>query len=302
MPAPTRFTGHRSAVYALAPGDRPGTFLSGDGSGAVVRWDRHRPDQGEQVIDAGEGIFSLHWAAAQGLLWVGTHHGRCIVVDMHRRRVVADHATGARGLFAFATLPDGQVVSAGGDGIMRVHSVPDGGIRRQIPLTDAKLRCLAMDGAGRSLAVGANDGIVRVLEPVLLNERATISTHAARTGAPERHTGCSALAYHPHKPVLLTGGKDGHLELWRTDADHRALLALPAHRGAIYRIIFDPTGQRFATAARDKTCVIWDAATLEPLHRLDRAAGGHTHSVNTALWMDHVLITASDDRMVHAWG
>ncbi len=299
--APTLFTGHKAAVYALAPGDAPGTFLSADGSGAVVRWHLDRPDAGELVMQAGAGIFSLHRPPARNMLWAGTEHGRLIVADLHARREVAAHHPHTKGIFAFADLPGDRVAAAGGGGVLSVHAPADGAILREVPLSDGKLRCLAMDPAAGALAVGANDGLVRVLEPVLLNETATIQAHPTAPGPADRHTGCTAAAYHPRKPVLITGGKDGHLRLWRTDDRHRLLLELPAHQAAIYRIAFSPDGARFATAARDKSCLIWDAADLDPIVRLDRAAGGHAHSVNTALWAGDVLVTAGDDRTVRAW-
>nr|MDQ3100792.1 hypothetical protein [Bacteroidota bacterium] len=113
--------------------------------------------------------------------------------------------------------------------------------------------------------------------------------------------GTSSLAFHPAKPVLISGGKDGYLRFWRTDQDHQLTREIAAHKGGIYRILFNDDGSLCATCSRDRTIKIWNANSFEPLHRLDRVAGGHTHSVNSILWIDDLLISASDDRTLIAW-
>ena len=74
-----------------------------------------------------------------------------------------------------------------------------------------------------------------------------------------------------------------------------------AHEAGIYAVAFSADGTRLATAARDKTAKVWDAGTLDPLVRLDRAAGGHTHSVNALLWLGDTLVTCGDDKRIVAW-
>ncbi len=135
-------------------------------------------------------------------------------------------------------------------------------------------------------------GTVRVLDTTDLNEHHTLDAHEG---------GALCAAFHPTKPVLLTGGKDGHLRLWHATEKHRALLAIPAHKAAIYHIAFHGNGMRTATAGRDKSAKLWDATSLDPLARLDRQAGGHGHSVNAVLWVNDTLITAGDDRNIIAW-
>jgi len=296
------FTGHRGPVYALAHGAAPGTFLSGSGDGQVVRWRIDQPGNGELLARVDQAVFSLCHLPEKGLLLIGTEGGRLHVLDTASLREARLFEAHRRGIFSMRALPGGRVVCAGGDGTLSVWRVPDAGgmdLERHIPLAEEKLRDLALDSGGERLAVACGDGTVRLLDTALFNEQATIRAHPTlMDGTPG---GATAVAFHPAKPVLLSGGKDGHLRLWHAGEDHRALLALPAHKGGIYRIAFTADGGRIATASRDKMAKLWDATTLDPLARLDRTAGGHTHSVNDLLWLEGTLITASDDRGIIAW-
>ena len=79
--------------------------------------------------------------------------------------------------------------------------------------------------------------------------------------------------------------------------------AIPAHRANIYGIAFNPQGTVCATASRDKSVKLWDAASFEPIDRFELKQGGHTHSVNAVHWCaDGTLLSAGDDRTIKAWG
>jgi len=288
-----RFTGHKGPVYALAAGPRPGTFLSGSGDGHVVLWDLQRPDHGELLVNVGQPVFSLHLDAERGRLYIGTDSGSLHVIDLQDRKEIQLLQAQHKGLYAIHALGGDRVGCAAGDGTLAVYLTgPVLTLQRAIPLCDGKLRGLATNETDDLLAVACGDGTVRVLDTTDLNEHHTLVAHEG---------GALCACFHPTKPALLTGGKDGHLRLWNAAEGYRELMALPAHKAAIYRIAFNADGSLCATASRDKTAKRWDAATFAPLARLDRASGGHAHSVNTALWLGATLLTASDDRAILAW-
>lgn len=295
------FMGHRGPVYALLDHGAQGVFLSGSGDGTVVQWDLAMPDQGRLRIQVDQAVFALGHAGPR-LLLIGTESGDLHVADLQAGREVQLLRLHSKGIYRFCTLPDQRVACAGGDGTLSIWKVIHEKLEllRQIPLCEEKLRDLALSPDGQHLAVACADDRIRILDTTLFNERFTLQ--ADRTAAPvaESALGFTAVAYHPRKPVLLSGGKDGHLRTWWCTHDHAQLLALPAHKAAIYTLQFGGQG-RLATASRDKTVKIWDAEDLSPTHRLDRACGGHTHSVNTCLWLGTKLLTGSDDRRIMAW-
>ncbi|MGV9011364.1 MAG: WD40 repeat domain-containing protein [Flavobacteriales bacterium] len=297
FPGTVRFTGHKGPVYDLAPAGQPGAFLSASGDGSVVSWKVGNPENGITEARIGRAIFAL-LRTHKDLLYIGDEDGGLHVVDLATRHEVQLERAHVKGIFAIQELPDGRLVVAGGDGAISVWTTGGVGdhrilLQRKIPLTDEKVRGLAMSTDGEFLAVACGDGTVRVLECTDFNELHTLTGH---------DKGANCVAWHPSKPVLVSGGKDGHLRLWRTGAHYQQLHAFPAHKDTIYRIAFSPDGSRCATASRDKTAKVWDANSFELLRKLDRSVGGHGYSVNALLWMgSRILLTGSDDKSTMAW-
>ncbi len=287
------FTGHRGAVYALQGTRNPNLFLSASGDGKVVRWDVRTPDGGEQVADALKAIYSFHHDQERKLLFIGNGEGGLHVVDLSEGEELRHLVTHRLGIFRIIPLDKDRIICAGGDGTISVWKVPSMDLQRHVPLSGEKLRGLAVSPDGSLLAVASLDGRVRVLDTRDFNEVNGFDAH-------ER--GAASVCWHPAKPVLISGGRDGHLRFWRSDAGFKPLQAIPAHRANIYGIAFSPDGAVCATASRDKSVKLWDASTFDPVARLELKQGGHTHSVNAVLWnADGTLLTAGDDRSVRLW-
>lgn len=286
------FSGHRSAVYALVQGEEPGTFLSAGSEGTVVRWNCSQPEEGEGVAQVPRPVFSL--LMLNNTLLAGSDDGGLRVLDIATRHEVRDLRLHAKGVFAFAlTQQHNFVVSAGGEGAVGLWAWPSMELVRHLPLCDAKVRGLALSPDGHWLAASCNDGTVRVMDTKNYNELITLKAHEG---------GAYGVAFHPQKPVLVTGGRDGRLRAWRMQGNWDQVLDIVAHQGSIYSIAFSPDGKTLATASRDKTAKIWEAGSLEAMARLDRTAGGHTHSVNALLWLtDGTLLTAGDDKRIVQW-
>lgn len=292
-PCIARFTGHRGPVYGLAPTGHPHRFLSASGDGKVVRWDLRSPDLGEPLADALKAVYALHFDAEKHLMFMGNEHGGLHVVDTRIGEEVRLLKAHSRGIFHIVPIGPGRIACSSGDGTLSVWSVPEMALLRQVPLSAEKARGLALSPDGAWLAAATLDGMVRILDTQDLNEHHTLPGH---------DRGAASVAWHPNKPVLVSGGRDGHLRFWHAAEDLRPLQAIPAHRANIYGIAFSPNGQLCATASRDKTVKLWRADTFEVVAKLDLRSGGHTHSVNAVLWCaDGSLLSAGDDRIIRQW-
>lgn len=268
------------------------TFLSAGSDGTVVRWRAGSAEEGIAVAQLPRPVFSM--VRSGDVLVTGLDDGSLHVLDVAARSEQRHLTLHTNGAFAFAwDTGRARLLSAGGEGSLAVWHWPSMDLVRQIPLSDAKLRSAVMSRDGHWLAIGASDGRVHVLDTADHNELITLDAHAG---------GAYGLAFHPAKPVLLTGGRDGKLCAWKMEGQWQRVLEVPAHQGSIYSAVFSPDGSRLATASRDKTIKLWDAATMEPLLKLDRSSGGHTHSVNALAWLDdRSLVSAGDDKRVLQW-
>jgi len=113
-----------------------------------------------------------------------------------------------------------------------------------------------------------------------------------------------SLQYVEENSLLLSGGRDAHLNIWDLKANHSLVQSLPAHNYTINAFALSPSGDYFATASRDKTLKIWDTHSFQLLKVVDFARNlAHTHSVNRICWLksDNSLISCSDDRRIIRW-
>lgn len=285
------FQGHTAAVYTLCALDE-GSILSSGGDGRIVQWDPARPDAGVLLATVGRPVYSLFLPPGEGLLLAGDDTGVLHVIDLVEgceRQAIKVHT---RGVFSMLRLDGGVVACAGGDGSLSLWSVERRSLSliRQIPLSDDKLRALAASPDGQWLAAACGDGHVHILETTLFNPVHTIAAHS---------NGVTSLVFHPDKPVLLSGGKDGYLRAWHTGDGFRAVHGAKVHGGTIYAIAFSADGRSMATAGRDKAVKLWNPHDLSSIATSRHS--GPARSVNALAWVHGDLFSAGDDRLIHRW-
>ncbi len=286
-------TGHRSALYALAPGRDERHFLSAGGDGWVVEWSLDDPETGHLLASVETQVFSLLHLPERNLLVAGNMNGGVHWIDWNdpsRTRNVQHHRQGVYDLVVVGE----WLYSAGGDGLLTRWSVAEGRTVESVQLSNRPLRALAYSPLRQELAVGASDGSIYLLDEATLAVRRIL----ANAHLPSAFT----VVYSPDQKKLLSGGRDALLRVWDLEQEAPLLLEMPAHRFTLNHLVFSPDAQLFATASRDKTFKIWDSLTCELLKVVDTLRyGGHINSVNRLLWLPGCLVTASDDRTAMIW-
>jgi len=286
-------SGHSAAVYGISAGSKPETILSASGDRFVVEWDIQMAQQNALAVKFEQPVFSSIYIEGENLLAAGTATGAIHIIDLNEKKEIHHLAVHSKGVYDFHyRKEDKQLIALGGDGLLTIWFVPSFKLLRKIPLSSEKLRQIAVSKEHGLIAIACGDGTLRLLEPNFFSEIRSINAHKQ---------GATSVAWHPFKPVLLSGGRDAMIQCWNINEQYQNVLSIPAHNYAIYSIAFDDSEEYMATCSRDKTIKIWDAHSLDNLQRIDVKQGGHTHSVNKVLWLDKTLASCGDDRKIILW-
>jgi WD40 repeat protein/serine/threonine protein kinase len=171
-------------------------------------------------------------------------------------------------VYDLAWSPDGTFVAAalgmtlhGPGGQLRVWERSTGAelLRHDVPGRDAK--SVAIDPAGRRVAVGGGGGSVTLLDLESGEPSLSVQLYGLVTDLAFDPTGARLAASHgPSGLVVLDAGSGTEL------------LSLSGHTGVVARLDFDPGGAHLASVSLDGTARIWDAASGAELAVLDVGA------------------------------
>jgi WD40 repeat protein len=115
---------------------------------------------------------------------------------------------------------------------------------------------------GRTLALGGDDGSVRLLD---------LASGRVRTLRGRHDAAVSSEAFSPDGRTLATGGEDGTVILW--DLKRGGVIeSLEGHTGAVWGSAFAPDGRTLYTASDDSSVIIWDVGGDRRLGRPFRTA------------------------------
>lgn len=152
------------------------------------------------------------------------------------------------------------------------------------------LTALAWSPDGRQLALGAQDGTVRVWDAATGKGLLVLRSHQGQV---------NAVAWSLNGRRLASGGNDSKVRIWDVDTGQE-LHSLVAHAGDVLGLAWSPDGQQLASAGGDSLVRVWDAATGEELAVLV----GHQDVVRLVTWSPdgaRLASGASADGQVRIW-
>jgi hypothetical protein len=225
--------------------------------------------------------------------------------------------TGHRGgVFAAALTPDGSaLVSAATNDVVRAWQVATGKQTRALSLAvigDARwcrASCLACAPDGQGVAVGVEDGTVRLLDLATGRERGRL--------AHEREVirFVRAAAFSPDGTSLAAGmSMDNVVRLWDVAAgklrqefrwEREFLPGRPGYSPepdpqrpeGVYALAFAPDGKTLAAACRDRRVRLWEVATGRLRHRFEEL----THVVAFSPRGSTLVTAAMEDYGIRLW-
>jgi len=291
------YSGHSDAIYALEKGLTDQIFFSGSADTFVGSWNVLTGTFDKPLLKTSAPIYALLPDLPEQLIYVGCRGGLLYQVDISRRKAPKALEAHQGDVFCIAIDQDNQrLISGGGDGYLKIWTLPDLKLITAFKLSDSNIRTLNISPSGKQLAVGSSDQTIRIFDLGSLHQTDIWMAHQ-----PSVFT----LAW-LNEYTLLSGGRDAMLKQWRQHTSGTWTLEheIPAHNYTINHLQLSPNGQLIATAGRDKAVKIWSAIDLRLLKVLDRPKfdAAHTHSVNRILWLDdHTLLTTGDDKRIISW-
>ncbi|KAA3608006.1 MAG: hypothetical protein DWQ01_13075 [Planctomycetota bacterium] len=87
------------------------------------------------------------------------------------------------------------------------------------------------------------------------------------------HDSCLGVGFHPARPVVALGGRDGKVDIWDLEKLQR-LNQFQAHSQGIWGLSFSPDGSLLALPCEDASASIWDWKQQKILARLEGHRGG----------------------------
>jgi WD40 repeat protein len=210
-------------------------------------------------------VTSLAWSQAQGHPLVsGAEDRRAIVWETQNYQPQAVFTRHTAAINALSCQPANTTVASASQGgairVWRVDTLTElHGFYQDAQLS---MRTVAFAPAGSQLAVGGDDGQVRVWSNGLVCQQTSDTAQGTLcVDVPLRfraHTAAvRAAAWSPNGQYLATGGDDGQLSIWTfTQGQRASRLAMTQHTHPVLAVSWSADQQRIAAAAGNSV-TIW---------------------------------------------
>ncbi|XP_064465602.1 actin-interacting protein 1-like isoform X1 [Ornithodoros turicata] len=134
------------------------------------------------------------------------------------------------------------------------------------------------------IITGSEDNTVGIFEGPPFKYKLNISDHARFV---------QSVRYSPNGELFASGGFDGKMFLYNASTYEKVgEFGSPAHSGGIYAVSWSPDSKKLLTASGDKTCKIWDAATMEMITEFPMGSDIVDQQVS-CLWQGDYLLSIS---------
>jgi WD40 repeat protein len=213
-----------------------------------------------------------HIATVTGLAWTA-HNQQQVVSGALDQRAIVWQTTQyqPQTIFTHHTAPiesvtwavDGQTIaSSSHGGVVRLWNA-ESGQEVQPYYQDARLpmRAAAFAPIGTQLAVGGDDGVIRLRQGLLCQKTGVGNGEPICLDVPKRlqtsRSPIRSLAWSPDARYLASGSNDGSFSLWDPAQAQELLLTRPVQPGsAVHSLTWSPIGNQLAAAA-GKTVMVW---------------------------------------------
>jgi len=286
------YTGHKDAVYALAPGINEHTFYSSGGDGQVIEWDLNNFESGRLIAKIQASVYALHFHIQKNILIIGQNYEGIHLINVKDLTETGSLQLTKNAIFDIKVYKNLIIVAAGSGELFFVDIDTLQIVKRSI-IAEKNLRTLLI-ASNEKCFVGTSDGQIIQINLETLNIEKEIKAH---------DNSVFTLRSTPENNEIVSGSRDARMKFWKV-VDLILDETINAHMYAINDIAFHPYSPYFASASMDKTIKIWDYRQRKLIKVIDKSRhGGHLVSVNKLLWtgFNELLISCSDDRSISVW-
>lgn len=288
-------TGHSAAVYTLDKGTDEHLIFSGGTDKILVQWNLETFNNKQLIASYTKPLYSICHIPEKQVLLTGVSNGDIYILDLHTKRELKVLKNHTSHVFCMVySIKTNCFYSVGGDGYLIIYNLDTFEIVNAKKLSNEKIRHIDFNYETNEIAIAAADCAIRIFDLQTLLEKKNFIGH---------ELSCNVTRFSPCGELLLTGGRDGFLNIWNVNG-YKKTTSIAAHTWAIYDIAYSPDCKLFATASRDKTIKIWNSKNYKLLTTINKADyNGHAFSVNKLIWSSYknYLISASDDSSIMVW-
>ncbi|MAI24260.1 MAG: hypothetical protein CL828_09395 [Crocinitomicaceae bacterium] len=262
----THLSGHQGAIYDACWAPSTQRWLTAGGDGIVAEWNSDGTGEGRALLHHDKAFFAVGCHSAQRA--AGTENGELFTWEATKPEAVSRIEAHSNGLYALAWSPLSRLLTGGGDERIALWRGAELECEWTLPGAE-KIRCLVH--SSKSLFIGTTSGKAYLCPHLEVNQslRNTIEIKG-------HSGGCYSAIWLPEKKAWLSSGRDGCIRAWTPEGEE--ILSIPAHEGAIYRMVSD--GNNLWTASRDKTLKAWSMNDLTFVRKITHREGGSTRSIN----------------------
>jgi WD repeat-containing protein 61 len=291
-----QLNGHAGSIYGLSKGKLEHLLYSAGSDKFVAEWNLQTLNPSPFNIKFENSVYSVLYDEEQKNIYAGNSKGGIHIINLDTKQEIKLLQNHHAAVFDIKKSKKYQLIfTCGGDGLLSIIDAKELNCIKIISLCNYKVRNACVSPNEELLAIACGDCTIQILD---------ISQQKITHKFPAHNMSVNCLAFHPNGKHLISGGKDGFLNVWDIARNFELIQSLPAHNFALYGIEFNPQANLFATASRDKSIKIWDAETFNVLVKIDRKNfEGHLNSVNKIIWTDYnnYLISAGDDKTIMLW-
>ncbi len=116
----------------------------------------------------------------------------------------------------------------------------------------------------------------------------------------QHDSGVSSVAFSPDYKTIVSGDREGNIQIWDTEKGITIENKRKAHNQAIYSVAFSPDGKMIASGSTDQTIRLWNAENLNPIGEPLKGHNGEVYSIAFS-HNGKIIASGSLDKTIRLW-